>query len=645
MGNARHEIKNLRVDRPANGKLRLRAATNVLRTGTRMRNAGAGMIGAGALGAGAAGYGLHQSMKTRPKRKSVAKGYTSGQMSILRSQGIDPISKAGFPGFVESSAGAVGTALGFNEVRKRKRRKKVEKYVVAKATTTQKRRNDSAVGGAAVGSGGVLGATGLAGGGIPGTKPDRLLADVGAASSRRDKARAAGRAYKGGEFGYRANAHHVHQAFNLGGDKADDSRVGNLKHSFNAGQSRAETRIIRHLKGARKASNVALVGGVGLTGYGVHRLRQKQKQKQMVSKAERRKSDTALGVAAGSGAAAAGVSVGGAHALEHQGRKWSGRAASNLAEAQKIVPNSGGYKVNPFPNKVKNKRVPDIGPEKGESKIWKDPKILAGKSKAQAAKVGELRGHALKSRYFAGVYGGMAQGVRRITKPALGVAALGGGGLAASRYQQKRKKQQQVTKSLVNGKWLKSSEALHAYKQGQKVGGYAQQKGVTPAHKEIKEQSKAGSAWMKEVRQNPQKSHSTLGMLGLHGLAVRTGGKNTGHSTVLINPQAIARNSKGKRDYRKNRDMVRTHEEAHAQPRRSEYRSHQLSASNTKMGREEGRADYLSQGHHSGYKTPLERSYLDNAPSAEFGSGYREVQDKMQRAGTKVRKSFPRGHA
>ena len=300
-------------------------------------------------------------------------------------------------------------------------------------------------GGAMVGAGGVAAAGGFAGGGVPGLKSDRLLMDVTGAANRREKVKMAARAYKGGEFGYRTNAHHTHQAFNLSDTKAapDASRVAHLKAAHNAGQSAAETKIIRHLKVARKGSHAALVGGAGLTALGVHRIRQAKKNKaQPVSKAEK-KGDTAFGAALGAGAATAGVSVGGARALEHHGRKWSRSAAADLDEAHKIIPNSGGHKVNPFPGKT-NPRVPDIGPEKGESKVWRDPKILAGKSKAQAAKVGELRGNAMKSRYFAGVYGKMGGAVRRIRNPAIGVATVGAGGLAVTHHKKKDK----VAKSL-----------------------------------------------------------------------------------------------------------------------------------------------------------------------------------------------------
>jgi hypothetical protein len=57
-------------------------------------------------------------------------------------------------------------------------------------------------------------------------------------------------------------------------------------------------------------------------------------------------------------------------------------------------------------------------------------------------------------------------------------------------------------------------------------------------------------------------------------------------------------------------------------------------------GGEEGRADYLSQGHYSGYKDKSQRGYLDGLvkQNPHFGAAYKNVQDKMQAAGTKVRK-------
>lgn len=551
--------------------------------------------------------------------------------------------------------------------------------LVMKSTKEQRRNSSGAV---IAGAGGTAAAGGLVGGGIPGVKSKVLPHQ--AEGSRMQRGRATLASARGGIFGFRTDAHRgfLQQETDAANKSKPTTRVEHFVHGRGAGKIGPEKEIIRHLKVGRVGSNVALVGGAGAAAYGVHRMRNKK-----VSKA-RKDTDRYFGTALGAGATAAAGSAGGAHLLEHEGRKWAKRSGDSVEGARKIIPRLGGTATN---GRSPNPRVPDVRPQVQTGKVIREPqKFLSGHSSAKAEAAGKLHGAAAQQRHFAGVYGHMGNQVRRIRNPALAVAAVGGGGLALSHRKRKRvkksytagqmsilrsqgidpiskasfagmienlavttglgvtaadqrkRKRKKVQKSLVNGKWLKSSQALDAYKKGQKVGGYAQQKGMTPAHKEIKEQTEAGSDWMKTVRQNPQKSHPTLGMLGLHGLAVRTGGKNTGKSTVLINPQAIARNSKGKRDYRKNKKMVLTHEHAHAEAKRSQYRSHQLNASDTKMGREEGRADYLSQGHHSGYKTPLERSYLDNAPNKEFGAAYKDVQNRMHRAGTKVRKSFPR---
>lgn len=621
--NARYDIKNVRADRPANAGLRLKAAGRVVRNASKLKRTGGVLVAAGALGAGAAGHKLHQEYagKTLAKlpRHPVEKGYTAGQMSILRQQGLDPISKASFIPFIENAAGATGAALGIGEARKKKRKK------VAKA---DKRRDTS--GAAIAGAGGATAGVGLVGGGIPGVNSKVPLEPTTGSHVKRGSA--ALKSARGGIFGFRADAHKGFlKRFEDADQAGPTTRSSHFLHGHNAGKIGPEKQIIRHMKIGRAGSNVALVGGGAAAAYGVHRMNSKKPRKR-VSKAKK-DTDRYFGAALGGGSALAAGSVGGSHLLEHQGRKWSQRSADSIEEARKIVPKMGGSKRSVGPNH----RVPDVRPDVTDGKIARDKKLLNGYSSAKTEAAGKLRGNATQQRYFAGIYGKIANTTRKVRNPALAAAAVGGGGLLVANHRRKP-----VRKSLVNGKWLKSSEALAAYKKGLKPGGYGKAKGMTPAHAEIKEQTEAGSGWMKTVQQNPQKSQKTLGLLGLHGLAVRTGGKSSGKSTVLLNPQAIARNSGGKRDYRKNLKMVRTHEEAHAQPKRSQYRSHQLNSSDKKMGREEGRADYLSQGHHSGYKSPLERSYLDNAPNKEFGSAYKEVQDKMHAAGTKVRKEFPR---
>ena len=297
------------------------------------------------------------------------------------------------------------------------------------------KRDRTASGAAIAGTGGVVGTVGLAGGGLPGTKAKRTLKDVKDASGRRTKAAEFTRAYRGGEFGYRQNAHHTFKTFGLGGGREGESRGAHFAHGQKAGAIKSEDKILRHLKVARRGSNAALLGGAGLVAYGVHRA------KTPVNKADSdRKLKGYSGAALGVGGTAAAASAGGARVLEHQGRKWASGAAADYEAAGKIVPKMGGYRVNPYPQKIKNKRVPDIAPEKTDKLIGNtEKKSMAGKSRAQVHAAGTLRGSAAQGRYFAGTYGSMAHYARKVRGPALGVAAAGAGGLALANRDKLKK--------------------------------------------------------------------------------------------------------------------------------------------------------------------------------------------------------------
>lgn len=294
-------------------------------------------------------------------------------------------------------------------------------------------KDHTASGSAIAGAGGVIGTAGLAAGGIPGVKSTRIWADVTQASGRRNKVNMAARAYRGGEFGYRTNAHRTYKTFGLGGERDSDTRASHFKHGIKAGKASSEDKIIPHLKAGGRAANAALVGGAGLTAYGVHRAK-----RQPVAKADDRKLKQYSGGVLGAGGTVAALSVGGARVAEHQGRKWSQRAAADLDAAHKLVPNMGGHVVNPHPDKVKNKRVPDIGPQMTDKRVQNDKGILSGKSKAQAHAAGKLRGSAAQARYFAGTYGSAAGIARKVRNPALAVAGVGAGGLLLDRHQTKK---------------------------------------------------------------------------------------------------------------------------------------------------------------------------------------------------------------
>jgi len=287
-------------------------------------------------------------------------------------------------------------------------------------------------GAAIAGAGGTTAAAGLAGGGIPGVKSKAIMADVKDASNRRGKAKAATNAYRGGEFGYRHNAHHTFNVFGINPELKDDTTKSHYKHGFDVGRKAGEAKIIPHLQVARRASNAALVGGAGLTAYGVHRATKKEPVKKRDND---RQLKGASGAALGVGGTVAAGSVGTARVLERQGRKWSKQAVGNLEDARKIAPNAGGHVVNPLPDKVKNKRVPDIGAEKGSTLVGNTG--LAGKTAAEAHEVGRLRGEHGQARYFAATYGGAAKLARKARNPALAVAGLGGGGLAVAHHKDK----------------------------------------------------------------------------------------------------------------------------------------------------------------------------------------------------------------
>jgi hypothetical protein len=301
------------------------------------------------------------------------------------------------------------------------------------------KKDRTASGAAIASSGGVLGAVGLAGGGVPGVKAKKTLIDVKGASGRRKKAAEFSRAYRGGEFEYRRNAHHTHKVFDLGGPREGNTMNAHFRHGQNAGAIKAEDRILSHLKFARRGSNLAMLGGAGAVAYGVHRAKTPGK----VNKSQK-DTEAYHGALLGAGGSAAGASVVGSRVLERQGRKWAQRAASEYEGAHKIMPRAGGASVNTdsrFLPKKHNPRVPDIKPEFTDKKIGNEAKkTMAGKSRAQAHAAGELRGAAAKSRYFAGTYGQMAGIARRVRNPALAVAGVGAGGLLLSRKKPSVKK-------------------------------------------------------------------------------------------------------------------------------------------------------------------------------------------------------------
>ena len=312
------------------------------------------------------------------------------------------------PGVVAGLLGA-GTAAGAVAARRRSQ-------PVAKA----EKRDYS---GAAVGSGAVVGTVGLAGGGIPGVKSNRIMVDVKGAKGVRAKAANLAGAYRGGEFGYRHNAHHTFKTFGMGEDAPKKAtRVEHFTQGIKAGKGTAEDKIIRHLKVGRLASNAALVGGTALVGAGIHQ------RKKLVAK--RRDDFKADAVAAG-GATTALTAGGVSRVLDSQGRKWSRESAASHDAASKLVPKLGGYDV-----KATRTRVPDVVPHRSRNKNINQHKVvLAGRSNKVAEAAGALKGAAGQQRYFAATYGTMGGYARKI---AAGGALVGAAGLGAKAANTKR---------------------------------------------------------------------------------------------------------------------------------------------------------------------------------------------------------------
>lgn len=296
------------------------------------------------------------------------------------------------------------------------------------AETKQDRRK--AQGGAIAGAGGTAAGIGLVGGGIPGFKSNSSTIGNIKQGGWAKRTGAAASSLRGGIFGYRTDAHKGFLRRQVADEKSHGgkptTRVNHYHRGVGSGKIGPEEEIIRHMKLGRKASTAALVGGSAAAAYGVHR------SKEPVKKAQHRSDSYNAGLAAG-GATAAGAGYGGAKLFERQGKKWAGRAATHLDQAEKIVPNLGGHKVTTSPRFAPNPRVPNARPKKSHAAVTNDKKVLAGKSKVQAEAAGKLRGIADQESYFSGVYGKTAKLARKVPRVGLTVAGVGAGGLLASR--------------------------------------------------------------------------------------------------------------------------------------------------------------------------------------------------------------------
>lgn len=520
--------------------------------------------------------------------------------------------------------------------------------------TAAKKKDRTASGAAIAGAGGTTAGIGLVGGGIPGYKSDSSeLKNIkrGSFAHRAGSALSSGR---GGIFGYRTDAHQgflneQRDSTNYFKDKPAN-RVESFQRGQGAGKMKPEEQIIRHMKLGRRLSTAALVGGTAATAYGVHRVKHSQVKKSGGATNTKLKQDSAtlLGI----GGTTAGASYGGARLMEHQGRSWSAKAGKSIDEAARIVPNMGGHKVHTDPRLVINPNVPRTSPRIDDKKIVNNHKrVLAGKSKAQAEAAGHIRGRSQQERYFSNVYAKTGKTLRRIHKPALGLAAVGAGGLVMARHQDRVNKsafgvEHSISKSLVNGVFKPVSQLSHAERAA--VGGYKAAKGVSQPHQEFKAESALRHSTLKDMPAE-SKEHSYLhtppGMKA-RGATYRLGSKKQGRSVVAV----VGNDHKAM-------ENVMSHERQHALPRRSEYRVHgQILKDPTKTMREEARADVLSAGGHykkqkkaarrgetvsvygagaiTGKTKHIKAAYphMSDAEAKQGIKAYRETQNKIARA-------------
>lgn len=315
--------------------------------------------------------------------------------------------------------------------------------------------------GAAVGSGTAVGTVGLIGGGIPGARPNsgRLNQAMGGSGTKTQATRHLVSATRGGVFGYREDAHARYlknQQERLKGWKPH-SRINAFERGREAGKIGPEKTIIRTMRNARIGSNVALGGGAALAGAGLYKKRQNDKAKKLVSKAKQDdgskfRSDAMISA----GVTTTGGSVLGAKALDRQGNKWSARSAADIKAAQKKMPKTGGYDTVKRPKRGTarslyrpNNRVPDVKPHKSTGTLmWEGKDTFAGRSNKYTEATGRLRGSSGQKRYFAGVYGKSAAGVRKFGIPA--GAALTAAGLHHKYYKTERR--DKVNKALMSPK-------------------------------------------------------------------------------------------------------------------------------------------------------------------------------------------------
>jgi len=293
-------------------------------------------------------------------------------------------------------------------------------------TKISKRNKDDAKNSALTAGGGVVAATGLLGGGIPGvhSKHEMLAGAMDKDAPWQRRAGSALASMRGGVFGYRTDAHQKTLKEKVDNWNHFKNKPANRKEMYLRGRDKGkiepERQVIRHLKRGRKLSNALLIGGGAAAVHGVNKMREKnpvpKNLRYEFGKAE--KSDRFYGALAGGGGAAAGASMIAEGVMRGQQKRWTRKKDAALGEAEKITP------------RVKTTTPsPDIENDAN--------KFFAGKSKKDAFETGVQRGHATQHKYFAHTYGKNAKYARMVRNPALIVGGVGGTGLFLSREKKK----------------------------------------------------------------------------------------------------------------------------------------------------------------------------------------------------------------
>lgn len=259
----------------------------------------------------------------------------------------------------------------------------------ARQSRTDQRRRGEAGNAALIGSGTVLGTTGLVGGGVPGVRSDYSTIRGLKAKSVKERVGSALSSGRGGIFGFRQDAHQAtleqlrNERHRQSGRQLDPHQ--SYQRGRTAGKIGPEVDILRELRRGRRVSHGLLLGGGGLAAAGLHR------RNKGVRKDDRSRLQNYHGALLGTGGTVAGVGAIGGRALSAQERKWAKKETKSLTAA-------------------------GLAHERGRPEL-----------------AGRYRGAAAQHHYFARSYRNNARFMRGLRGPGLATAAVGGGGLLLSR--------------------------------------------------------------------------------------------------------------------------------------------------------------------------------------------------------------------